>query len=132
MEDDKKSGPEVVAEMMNEMDPSMRDRIMNEISEKDRALFEKIKELMFTFEDILKLSPLQIQELVRKVPQQKLALSLRNASDELKNGLFENMSSRMKQAIIEEIESVGPQKLSKVQETQKEIVKIAKDLFNLN
>jgi flagellar motor switch protein FliG len=119
---------EVMAEIFNNFDRSTESRFFAALEERNRESAEKIKALMFTFEDLQKLDPTGIQTLLRAVEKQKLAIALKGASETLRNLFFSNMSERAAKLLREEMEDMGPVRLRDVDESQMYMVNIAKDL----
>ena len=100
------------------------------LEERSRDSAERIKALMFTFEDLGKLDPGSIQTLLRHVEKDKLALALKGATDSLRDVFFSNMSERAGKILREDMESLGPVRLKDVDEAQMRMVNTAKDLAN--
>ena len=121
-------GVEPIADMLNLMDKNSEKNVMARVEEKDPELAEEIRKLMFVFEDITFVDEKGIQELLKVVDNQKLTLALKTASEEIKNKLFKNMSNRAATLLQEDLEALGPTKLSDVEKAQQEIVQIVKDL----
>jgi flagellar motor switch protein FliG len=119
---------EVMAEIFNNFDRSTESRFFAALEERNRESAEKIKALMFTFEDLQKLDPIGIQTLLRAVDKTKLATALKGASETLRNLFFTNMSERAAKLLREEMEDMGPVRLRDVDESQMYMVNIAKDL----
>jgi flagellar motor switch protein FliG len=119
---------EVMAEIFNNFDRSTESRFFAALEERNRESAEKIKALMFTFEDLQKLDPIGIQTLLRAVDKTKLATALKGASETLRNLFFTNMSERAARLLREEMEDMGPVRLRDVDESQVYMVNIAKDL----
>ena len=121
-------GVEPIADMLNLMDKSNEKNIMNKVEEKDPELAEEIRKLMFVFEDLVFVDDKGIQALLKEVDQQKLVLALKTSPEEIKAKLFKNMSGRAAQLLQEDLEALGPTKLSDVEKAQNEIVQKCKDL----
>lgn len=121
-------GIEPIADMLNLMDKSSEKNIMARVEEKDPELAEEIRKLMFVFEDIIFVDDKGTQELLKIVDNQKLVIALKTAPDEVKSKLFKNMSNRAAQLLKEDLESMGPTKMSDVEKAQQEIVQQLKDL----
>ncbi len=117
-----------VAEMLNVMDKNTETAIMSRIEEKDPILAEEIRKLMFVFEDIVKIDDRGIQSLLKEVPNEKLLLALKTANDDIKAKIFRNMSSRASTLLQEDLQSMGPSKLSDVEGAQQEMVNTARKL----
>lgn len=121
-------GPQSVAEIMNNVDKNTETSIFEAIEEINPSLVEDIRELMFTFEDLVAVDNRGMQELAKNVSQDQLVLALKTASQEIKDKFFSSISSRASDMIREELEVMGPVKLSDVEAAQQEIVKIARQL----
>lgn len=121
-------GIEPIADMLNLMDKSSEKNIMARVEEKDPELAEEIRKLMFVFEDIVYVDDRGIQELLKIVDNQKLVTALKTADDTVKTKLFKNMSNRAATLLREDLESMGPTKISDVEKAQQEIVQQLKDL----
>lgn len=121
-------GVEPIAEMLNLMDKNTEKNIMSRVEEKNAELAEEIRKLMFVFEDLVMVDDAGIQNLLKDVDQQKLVIALKTAPEELKNKLFKNMSNRAATLLKEDLEALGPTKLSDVEKAQSEIVQKCKEL----
>jgi flagellar motor switch protein FliG len=121
-------GVEPIADMLNLMDKSNEKNIMNRVEDKDPELAEEIRKLMFVFEDLVFVDDKGVQNLLKEVDQSKLVIALKTAPEEIKAKLFKNMSGRAAQLLQEDLDSLGPTKLSDVEKAQNEIVQKAKDL----
>ncbi len=121
-------GVEPIADMLNLMDKNSEKNIMSRVEEKDPELSEEIRKLMFVFEDLVYVDDRGIQGLLKEVDQQKLVIALKTANDEIRAKLFKNMSNRAATLLMEDLDSLGPTKLSDVEKAQAEIVQKCKDL----
>lgn len=121
-------GVQPVAEMLNVMDKNTETAIMSRLEEKDPILAEEIRKLMFVFEDIVKIDDRGIQTLLKEVPNDKLLLALKTANEEIKTKIFKNLSQRAAQLLKEDLDAMGPAKLSDVESAQQEIVNAARRL----
>lgn len=121
-------GVQPVAEMLNVMDKNTEKAIMSRIEERDPILAEEIRKLMFVFEDITKIDDKGIQTLLKEVPNEKLLLALKTANEEIKNKVFKNISQRAAQMLKDDLQNMGPSRLSDVETAQVEIVNIARRL----
>ncbi len=121
-------GVEAVAEMLNLADRSTEKGILEALEAEDPDLVEQIRRLMFVFEDILLVNDKGIQSVLKEVDNEELALALRTASDEMKEKIFSNMSERASQLIKEDMEYMGPVRLSDVEGAQQRIVDIVRRL----
>jgi flagellar motor switch protein FliG len=121
-------GVERLAEMLNWADRSTEKNILENLSEEDPELVEQIRRLMFVFEDITLVNDKGIQAMLKEVDNHELALALKTASDELKAKIFNNMSERASSLIKEEMEYMGPVRISGVETAQQNIVDIVRRL----
>ena len=121
-------GIEPIADMLNLMDKNSEKNIMARVEEKDPELAEEIRKLMFVFEDIVYVDDKGTQELLKIVDNNKLVIALKTAPDEVKTKLFKNMSNRAAVLLKEDLEAMGPTKISDVEKAQQEIVQQLKDL----
>jgi flagellar motor switch protein FliG len=121
-------GVEPIADMLNLMDKNTEKNIMSRVEEKDPELAEEIRKLMFVFEDLVFVDDRGIQSLLKEVDQQKLVIALKTAPEEVKAKLFKNMSNRAAGLLNEDLEALGPTKLSDVEKAQAEIVQKCKEL----
>lgn len=121
-------GVEPIADMLNLMDKTSEKNIMARVEEKDPELAEEIRKLMFVFEDIMFVDDKGIQELLKIVDNTKLVTALKSAPEDVRTKLFKNMSNRAATLLKEDLDSMGPTKLSDVEKAQQEIVQQLKDL----
>jgi len=126
----KRDSHEHMAEIFNNFDRQTESRFITALEERSRDSAERIKALMFTFEDLGKLDPGSIQTLLRHVEKDKLALALKGATDSLRDIFFSNMSERAGKILREDMEAMGPVRLKDVDEAQMRMVNVAKDLAN--
>jgi flagellar motor switch protein FliG len=123
---------EMMAEIFNYMDRSTEQKFMGILEERSQDSAERIRALMFTFEDLLRINPPGVQVLLRNVEKEKLPIALKGASDELKNLFFSNMSERAVKIMKEDMASMGPTRVKDVEEAQQHVVGVAKDLIDKN
>lgn len=121
---------EAMAEIFNNFDRQTENRFMTSLEERNREAAERIKALMFTFEDLARLDPGSVQTLLRAVEKDKLALALKGASDTLRDLFLSNMTERAGKMLREDMEMMGPVRLKDVDEAQMMMVNVAKDLAN--
>lgn len=121
-------GVEPIADMLNLMDKTSEKNIMARVEEKDPELAEEIRKLMFVFEDLIHVDDKGIQELLKVVDNTKLCTALKTAPDEVRTKLFKNMSNRAATLLKEDLDAMGPTKVSDVEKAQQEIVQQLKDL----
>jgi flagellar motor switch protein FliG len=119
---------EMMAEIFNNLDRSTEDRFLQMLEDRNRDAAERIKQLMFTFEDLAKIDSAGIQTLLRAVDKDKLSIALKGASEAVRDLFFGNMSERAAKILREDMEAMGPVRLRDVEEAQVEMVIVAKDL----
>ena len=119
---------EMMAEIFNNLDRQAETRFLSALEERNREAAERIKSLMFTFDDLQRLTGSAIQTLLRVVEKDKLPLALKGASEKLREMFFANLSERAGKMLREEIEMLGPVRLRDVDEAQATIVALAKEL----
>jgi flagellar motor switch protein FliG len=125
---EKAGGIESVAEMLNLTDRATEKGIMESLEEDDPELTEQIRRLMFVFEDIMLVNDKGIQAVLKEVENESLALALKTASNELKEKIFKNMSERATTLIKEDMEYMGPVRVSDVEAAQQKIVDVVRRL----
>ena len=125
---EKAGGVEAVAEILNLADRSTEKGIMEGLEAEDAELVEQIRRLMFVFEDILLVNDKGIQSVLKEVDNEELGLALKTASEELKQKIFKNMSERAAELIKEDMQFMGPVKVSDVESAQQKIVDIVRRL----
>ena len=119
---------ELIADIFNSLDRNTENRFMDALEERNRESAERVKSLMFTFEDLIRIDSQGIQILLRNVDKDKLAIALKGASDTVKELFFNNMSTRAGKIIKEDMDAMGPVRMRDVEEAQQYIVSTAKDL----
>src|SRR3984957_1708147 len=119
---------EAMAEIFNNLDRASEAKFMTALEERSRESADKIKSLMFTFEDLGKLEGPAIQAILRTADKAKLPTALKGASDVIKELFFKNMSERAGKLLKEDIAALGPVRLRDVEEAQTHLVTVAKDL----
>jgi flagellar motor switch protein FliG len=119
---------EMMAEIFNNLDRQSESRFLAALEERNRESAERIKALMFTFEDLQRLTPIAVQTLLRAIEKDKLPIALKGASETLRELFLGNMSERAGRLLREEIDALGPVKLRDVDEAQGAIVLVAKEL----
>ncbi len=117
-----------VAEILNVIDRTTERNVLANLSQEDPDLVEEIRRLMFVFEDISKLSNRDVQTLMKNVESSQWAMALKGASAELKEKVLSNMSKRGADLLREEMEYLGPVRLSNVEQMQQQIVDIVRKL----
>jgi flagellar motor switch protein FliG len=119
---------EVMAEIFNNFDRQTETRFITALEEDNRDAAERIKALMFTFDDLIKLDTGSAQTLMRNIDKDKLAIALKGANETVREFFFSNMSSRAGKMLVEDMQAMGPVRLRDVDEAQSLLVNIAKDL----
>jgi flagellar motor switch protein FliG len=124
----KVGGVEKVVDMFNHFDRSKEKQILDKLDVLKPPLAEIIRKHLFTFEDFVQLDDRGIQAIMREVSNDTLTLALKAATDELKEKVFRNISSRAAEVIKEDLEVMGPVRLSDVEKSQSEIIKIVRKM----
>jgi flagellar motor switch protein FliG len=119
---------EQMAEIFNAFDRQTEARFLTTLEERDRDAADRIKALMFTFEDLARLEAGAIQTLIQKLDKRELAMALKGASDTVKEVFFANMSARAGKVMKDDMQAMGPVRLKDVDEAQGRMVATAKDL----
>lgn len=121
-------GIKTAANILNLMDASIEEVIMDQVNEFDPELGEKIQDLMFVFDDLASVDDRGIQALLREISSETLVLALKGADEDIKSKVFANMSKRAAEMLRDDLEAKGPVRLSDVEVAQKEILAIARRL----
>lgn len=124
----KMDGITLTAELLNMLDKNTTNKILAKLDEEDPYLSEKIKEKMFTFEDIRKLDNRAIVEVLKAVDKNTLLVALKGAPEDIKEKFFSNMSKKAAEIMKEDMDALGPVRASDVEKAQKEVVKLIKKL----
>lgn len=119
---------EIMAEIFNNLERAVEGKFMTSLEERNPDSAEKIRSLMFTFDDLARLDPGALQTIIRNADKEKLPLALKGASDAMKDLFFSNMSERAAKMMKEDIAAMGPVRLKDVEEAQQGIVTVTKDL----
>jgi flagellar motor switch protein FliG len=119
---------EMMAEIFNNLDRQSEGRFIAALEERNREAAERIKSLMFTFDDLARLTPPSMQTLLRSIERDKLPTALKGASERLRELFLGNMSDRAAKMLREDIEGLGPVRVREVDEAQAGIVALAKEL----
>ena len=119
---------EMMAEIFNNLDRATESRFLSALEERNKDAAERIRSLMFTFEDLQRLDPAGVQTLLRAVDKDKLVIALKGASEELRDLFFSNMSERAAKLMREDMQALGPIRLKDVEDSQQMMVQSAKDL----
>jgi len=119
---------EMMAEIFNNLDRATESRFLSALEERNKDAAERIRSLMFTFEDLSRLDPAGVQTLLRAVDKDKLVIALKGSSEELRDLFFSNMSERAAKLMREDMQALGPIRLKDVEDAQQAMVQSAKDL----
>ena len=121
-------GIHAVAEILNFVDKSNENLIVTKIEELNPELAEEVRNLMFTFDDLIFIDDRGIQQLLREVSNEDLTIALRGAGDEVREKILDNLSERAADMIREDLDAMGPVRLSDVEKAQNAITNAAKRL----
>lgn len=121
-------GVKTAANILNIMEPSAEETIMDQINEFDADLGEKIQDLMFVFDDLATVDDRGMQALLREISSDTLILALKGADEDVKSKVFSNMSKRAGEMLRDDLDAKGPVRLSEVEAAQKEILAVARRL----
>ena len=117
-----------IAEILNLVDRTTEKQILQSVESREPELALQIRNLMFAFEDIARLDDRSIQNLLKEIGTSDLAIALKTASDELQRTIFSNLSERVSAMIREEMEFMGPMRLSEVEVCQRSIIETVRRL----
>lgn len=123
-------GVKAAADILNYMGGAVEASVLANLREHDADLAQKIQDQMFTFDNILELDDRSIQLLLREIQSETLIIALKGTSQELKDHIFKNMSTRAAEALKEDLDAKGPVRLSEVEAEQKEILKVVRKLVD--
>jgi len=126
----KMGGVEYVADALNRLDKRTTSTILESIASENAELAEEIKQNMFVFEDLIKVDDRGIQEIMKSIDSGDLSLALKVCSEELKQRIFTNMSERAAKILKEDLEVMGPVKVSDVERAQGNILKVVDRLIS--
>lgn len=121
-------GPRAVADVFNRLGAKASKATLTQIEQLDQELAASIKEMMFTFEDIVDLDGGSVREILKSVDKNDLMLALKSSADELKEKFYANMSQRAKDAFIEEMQFLGAVKVKEVESAQRKVVEVVQTL----
>jgi flagellar motor switch protein FliG len=124
----KVGGVQAVAEILNAVDRATEEEVLSEIEEQSAQMAEEIRNLMFVFEDVKDLDDRAVREILKEISNEDLTMSLRGAPEPLRELFFKNMSERAATMIREDLEIMGPTRLSDVEAAQQNIVKVVRRL----
>ena len=121
-------GIETLANILNQVDGITEESVLSHIENEDGDLADMVRQKMFVFEDLLQIENRHFRDILQNVDNQLLIKALKTTSDEMKDKVFSNLSERASEMLREDMEVMGPIKLSEVEESQQEIIRIAKRL----
>lgn len=121
-------GVVTLANILNEVDGKTEEKVFSHLEEQNSDLADKIRQKMFVFEDLLGVDDKSFRDILQNVDNQQLAKALKTASEELKQKIFHNLSERASEMLKEDIDVMGPVRLTEVEEAQQTILKAAKKL----
>lgn len=124
----KMGGLKAAADIMNYLDTNIEGQLMDSIREHDEEMAQQIQDLMFVFENLLEVDDRAIQAILREVQQDVLMKALKGADDNLKEKILKNMSKRAAEMLADDLEAMGPVRVSEVETAQKEILSTARRL----
>lgn len=122
------NGVEKLASILNEVDGKTEEAVMSFIENEDIDLATMVRQKMFVFEDLLQIEDRNFRDILQNVDNQVLSKALRTASEDMKEKIFGNLSERAAEMLKEDMEIMGPVKLSEVEEAQQELIKVTKKL----
>ncbi|MFC3120412.1 flagellar motor switch protein FliG [Agaribacter flavus] len=124
----KMGGLKAAANIMNYLDTGIENQLMDAIREQDEEMSQQIQDLMFVFDNLIDVDDRGIQAILREVQQESLMKAIKGADEELKDKITNNMSKRAADMLLDDIEAMGPVRLSEVETAQKEILSVARKL----
>jgi flagellar motor switch protein FliG len=119
---------EAMADVFNALDRSSEERLLGLLEQKAPEAAERIRQLMFTFNDLINLPPQAMQLLVRRADKAKIALALKGASDEMREHVLKAMAARAASLLRDALTDLGPQRMRDVEQAQADLVRLAKSL----
>jgi len=124
----KAGGLEVLVDIINGVDKSTEDAVMEYVEEDDAEMANEIRNLMFVFEDLTSIDDTAMREILKKVEGQQLTYALKTATEEMKDKIFSNLSQRAGEMLKDDLDAMGPVRLAEVEEAQQAVVRAAKEL----
>ncbi|MDY6906037.1 MAG: flagellar motor switch protein FliG [Thermodesulfobacteriota bacterium] len=124
----KAGGMQLIADILNSAGKASEESVMEFMEEEHGDMAEEIRQMMFVFEDLATVDDRAMREILKKVESSQLTLALKTSSEELKQKITSNLSSRAVEMLMEDLEVMGPVKLSSVEAAQQQIVNAAKEL----
>lgn len=124
----KAGGLQVLVDIINGVDKATEDAVMEFVEEDNAEMANDIRMLMFVFEDLIGIDDMAMREILKKVEGQQLTYALKTATDDMKDKIFSNLSQRAGEMLKDDLEAMGPVRLTEVEEAQQAIVRAAKEL----
>jgi flagellar motor switch protein FliG len=124
----KAGGLQVLVDIINGVDKSTEDAVMEFVEEDNPEMANDIRNLMFVFEDLTSIDDSAMREILKKVEGQQLTFALKTATDEMKEKIFSNLSQRAGEMLKDDLDAMGPVRLAEVEEAQQAVVRAAKEL----
>jgi len=124
----KMGGISCLADILNEVDKETEENVLSTMEEERGDIVEEVRQLMFVFEDLIKVDDRGMREVLKQVESQQLSIALKTASEEMQDKIFGNLSQRAGEMLKEDIEVMGPVKLSEVEMAQQAIIRVAREL----
>ena len=121
-------GVDTLASILNEVDKTTEEDVLGNLEKEDSALTERIRRKMFIFEDLFEVDDRAFREILQNADNQTLAKALKTSTEEMKDKVYSNLSQRASEMLSEDIEVMGPMKLSDVEDAQQDLIKTAKNL----
>ena len=121
-------GPQLAADIIGYFDSNVEAEVLDRLTEEDEDMGNHVRDLMFIFDNLLSVTDRDMQRLLQEVGQEKLVFALKGASEDMRDKITSNMSSRARDMLLEDLELMGPVKLSEVEDVQKEILQVAINL----
>jgi flagellar motor switch protein FliG len=121
-------GPQLAADIIGYFDSNVEAEVLDRLTEEDEDMGNYVRDLMFIFDNLLSITDRDMQRLLQEVGQEKLVIALKGASEDMRDKITSNMSSRARDMLLEDLELMGPVKLSEVEDVQKEILQVAINL----
>ena len=124
----KAGGLQVLVDIINGVDKTTEDTVMEFVEEDSPEMANDIRNLMFIFEDLTSIDDMAMREILKKIESQQLTFALKTATDEMKEKIFSNLSQRAGEMLKDDLEAMGPVRLAEVEEAQQAVVRAAKEL----
>lgn len=121
-------GVRAVADLLNELDKEMSKNLLGRLEERNATLSAAIRKKLFSFEDLLRLQPADLQRVLREVDSSNLAIAMKSASETLRDRIYGSISKRAAESLKEELEMLGPVRLKDVETAQDTIIQVVRRL----